>query len=405
MSIISRTVKSLNTLAVDTNVFSGMNKISRKISSNSQVEFGDFSAQRILNLAPASASVLDLVVYSIIVLTDQPITLTMGALSPITVKKLFVYYGEVSSIRFENNGVANANISFSYVADPIPVSALSLTFLHLAAGMSAGMPLTNSADTVVYPPLPAPVADFSVSATSGIAPFGVSFTDTTMNNPTSWHWAFGDGNTSTTQNPSHVYSAAGTYSVTLTASNALGSDRMVKASLITITPTTVFVPVANFTSDVGAGSIPFTVTFTDTSTSSPTSWFWDFGDGVTSASQNPSHEYTTAGTYNVSLRATNAAGSNTITTSAGIVAHPHIPVAAFTSDVTTGATPLLVSFTDTSTNSPTSWLWDFGDGTTSTERNPTKTYAIAGTYSVSLTATNAAGSAQLIKSNSISAAA
>jgi len=74
---------------------------------------------------------------------------------------------------------------------------------------------------------------------------------------------------------------------------------------------TVVVPVSSFTKSTGAGDVPFDVTFTDTSTNTPTSWLWDFGDGINSTDQNPVHTYSVAGTYNVTLTATNSAGSNT----------------------------------------------------------------------------------------------
>ena len=81
----------------------------------------------------------------------------------------------------------------------------------------------------------APVADFTGSPTSGDAPLDVSFTDQSTNNPTSWSWDFGDGGTSTAQNPSHTYNTAGTYTVKLTATNDCGSDTQTKVDYITVT--------------------------------------------------------------------------------------------------------------------------------------------------------------------------
>jgi PKD repeat protein len=136
------------------------------------------------------------------------------------------------------------------------------------------------------------------------------------------------------------------------------------------------------------------VSFTDTSTSQPTSWLWDFGDGASATNQNPSHIYTAAGTYTVSLRAINTAGSDT-TTRTGLItvqAPQTAPVASFSANPTSGASPLVVNFTDTSTGQPTGWSWDFGDGASATSQNPSHTYTAAGTYAVSLNVTNAAGS-------------
>ncbi len=109
------------------------------------------------------------------------------------------------------------------------------------------------------------------------------------------------------QNPTHTYTQEGTYKVTLNAFNAAGSNANTKASYITAP----VAPVANFTADVTSGTAPLSVSFNDTSTNSPTSWLWDFGDGATSTVQNATHTYTTAGTYNVSLTATNVGGNNT----------------------------------------------------------------------------------------------
>ncbi len=160
-----------------------------------------------------------------------------------------------------------------------------------------------------------PVADFSASPTSGDYPLTVNFTDLSTGSPTSWSWDFGDGvGTSTSQNPSYTYNAAGTYTVSLTATNAYGSDIETKVDYITVTQPPQNPPVADFVGSPTSGDYPLTVNFTDQSTNSPTSWSWDFGDGVgTSTAQNPSYTYNAAGTYTVSLTATNAYGSDSET--------------------------------------------------------------------------------------------
>lgn len=157
-----------------------------------------------------------------------------------------------------------------------------------------------------------PVVDFSGSPISGDAPLAVQFTDLSTNNPTSWSWDFGDGSgTSTAQNPSYTYQSAGTYTVTLTATNAYGSDTETKTDYITVTQPSTDPPVADFSGTPTSGDYPLAVQFTDLSTNNPTSWSWDFGDGVgTSTAQNPSYTYNAAGTYTVSLTATNAYGSD-----------------------------------------------------------------------------------------------
>ena len=170
-------------------------------------------------------------------------------------------------------------------------------------------------------------------------------------------------------------------------------------------PPPVSPPVANFTGSPTTGVFPFTVNFTDTSTGSPTAWLWDFKDDGTATStlQNPSYTYTSAGTYTVKLTATNAGGSNSVTKTNYITVNIPAPVANFTASPTSGEFPLSVTFTDTSTNSPTSWAWDFtNDGSTdSTQQNPTFVYNSAGTYTVKLTVTNAGGGNTVTKTNFI----
>jgi PKD repeat protein len=155
-------------------------------------------------------------------------------------------------------------------------------------------------------------------------------------------------------------------------------------------------PVADFSGTPTSGDYPLTVNFSDLSTNNPTSWEWDFGDGSPHVyTQNPSHQYTAAGDYTVTLTATNACGSdgeskpNYIHVS--VPSNP--PVAAFTANPTSGIVPLEVTFTDQSTNGPTSWEWNFGDGSpVSYDQNPVHTYTAIGDYDVTLTVTNTFGS-------------
>ncbi|RPH28635.1 MAG: PKD domain-containing protein, partial [Bacteroidales bacterium] len=157
-------------------------------------------------------------------------------------------------------------------------------------------------------------------------------------------------------------------------------------------------PVANFSASPTSVTAGQSVTFTDLSTNTPTSWSWTFTGGTpsTSTAKNPVIKYNTAGTYNVTLTATNSAGSNTKTVTGYITVTGAVqkPVANFSASATSVTTGQSVTFTDLSTNTPTSWSWSFTGGTpaTSTTKNPSVTYNTAGTYSVSLTATNTAGS-------------
>lgn len=154
-----------------------------------------------------------------------------------------------------------------------------------------------------------PTADFSGSPTTGTEPLTVDFTDASTD-ATSWDWDFGDGiGTSALQNPSYTYNNAGTYTVTLTATNACGSDMEQKVDYITVSPCVA--PVADFSGTPTTGCAALAVDFTDLSTGNPTSWDWDFGDGIgTSSAQNPSYTYDNSGTYTVMLTATNGCGSD-----------------------------------------------------------------------------------------------
>ena len=229
-----------------------------------------------------------------------------------------------------------------------------------------------------------PVANFTADLT-------VQLSDTSTNNPTSWLWEFGDGATSTEQNPVHVYSREGTYNVTLIATNAGGSS-YVRSMVITVnrvlTP-----PVADFTANKNEGYAPLKVRFTDVSTYNPTGWEWNFGDGSTSTEQNPEHTFSSEGTYTVTLVASNGDGSSDVKSMVITINRVLTPPAAnFTANPKEGYAPLTVKFTDTSTNNPTRWQWNFGDGQTSTVQNPEHTFSNEGVYTVSLVATNGDGS-------------
>ena len=161
-------------------------------------------------------------------------------------------------------------------------------------------------------PPPPPVADFSGNPTSGYTPLNVMFTDLSTNNPTSWDWTFGDGGSSQAENPSHEYTVADSYTVSLTAENAGGSDTETKNNYITVSEPQPDPPVADFSGSPTSGYAPLDVDFTDLSANNPTAWDWTFGDGGTDTVQNPSHTYA-EGTYTVGLTATNAYGQDTET--------------------------------------------------------------------------------------------
>ncbi len=213
----------------------------------------------------------------------------------------------------------------------------------------------------------APVAQFTGSPTSGASPLTVAFTNTSTGSITSYAWTFGDGGTSTAASPSHIYAAAGVYTVSLTVTGPGGSNTQTRSNYVTVTTAA---PVAQFTGSPTSGKSPLTVAFTNTSTGSITSYAWTFGDGGTSTAASPSHMYAAAGVYTVSLTVTGPGGSNTQTRSNYVTVTTAAPVAQFTGSPTSGAAPLTVAFTNTSTGSITSYAWTFGDGGTSTAASP-----------------------------------
>ncbi|HRU18555.1 MAG TPA: PKD domain-containing protein [Bacteroidia bacterium] len=157
-------------------------------------------------------------------------------------------------------------------------------------------------------------------------------------------------------------------------------------------------PVASFSYSGASVPAPATVTFTNNSTNA-TSYAWDFGDNGTSTEKDPQHTYTAGGVYAVQLTATGPGGTNSITKTVNIQ-NPTGPTAAFTFTGGGCQAPCIVSFTDASIDA-TSWNWDFGDGQTSTQQNPTHTYTTGNNFSVQLSVSGPNGSNSTTKSVSV----
>jgi PKD repeat protein len=168
-------------------------------------------------------------------------------------------------------------------------------------------------------------ADFSGGPKTAGVPFSVPFRDRTIGNPTHWLWFFGDGGFSLSRNPTHTYKTPGLYGVTLVVTDAAGRISTIrKPAYIDARPLT-----ADFTANPPAGERPVTISFTDTTIGTPTSWAWRFGDGATSTQRNPSHLYTSAGNFAVTLTVRDAQGkTSTKTRMVSVIAtFPFIPVA------------------------------------------------------------------------------
>lgn len=151
-----------------------------------------------------------------------------------------------------------------------------------------------------------------------------------------------------------------------------------------------------------------TISFLDQSTGSATAWLWNFGDGTTSTQRNPYKRFGVAGTYTVTLKASNASGSSqtarSVAVAPALASAPPVS-AAFDIAPATGAVGQQISFLDRTTGSPTSWSWNFGDGTTSSQQNPVHVFKAAGTYQVRLTASNGGSSAAAARAFTVSAEA
>jgi len=260
----------------------------------------------------------------------------------------------------------------------------------------------------------APVADFfspqvdkARSNLDSVKNETLSFIDNSTGSPISWLWDFGDGTISTAQNPTHVYTNEGGYTVTLTVKNAIGSNSVSKYcyALVRMDDGGIIAP-AYFSSNVTSGIAPLTVLFHDTTIPDVNGDYaygreWDFGDRTNygddydeNNSTYITHTYKKPGKYTVKLRSYDIGGGCIITKYNYItVIDPKVPVADFSSNVTSGAAPLVVLLTDTSTGeAPTSWYWDFGDGINSKHAmNVTHTFTKPGNYTIGLTVENDAG--------------
>ncbi|MCE1204448.1 MAG: PKD domain-containing protein [Holophagaceae bacterium] len=329
---------------------------------------------------------------------------------------------------------------------PLPFLSIVLGSLALLAALACGG--ASASKTA------APVAAFTVSPGSPIAGQDVTFTDATTGSPTTWSWSFGDGVTSSVQNPSHTFAAAGTYAVSLTATNAGGSHSASRS--VTVAPAGTFTLASSAVANGGALPIDYT---TDGSGASPDLTWGNApagtkafalllstlpGDGTTlynwvlynipaqatGLARNSSGGATAgASGHTLTIPATGYAppqsegpGTKTYTfTVYALSGNPSLPAdpsqvtgavlsqaisgmtlgtakleatyarQAPTAAFTAATKGLTVTFTNASGLSATGWSWNFGDGTTSTDPNPVHTYATAGNYAVSLTATNAFG--------------
>ncbi len=218
-----------------------------------------------------------------------------------------------------------------------------------------------------------------------------------------YRWNFGDGTPIVYEkNPRHLFQQEGVYNVELTAYGNGGMHVEVKSVYIVSSPIITFS--ASDTIIYANDSVQFTATAI--SGVLPSAWFWNFGDGVTSISQNPIHKYTSNGLFDVTLTAVNACGSSYVEKKKHITVNSlgSVPTPDFFGIPTNITVGQFVSFTDLTINNPTSWNWTFNGAATtnSTLQNPINIqYNTPGDYSVTLTASNLQGSNSITKSQYI----
>lgn len=294
---------------------------------------------------------------------------------------------------FQNNSSSPPQTSFWDFGDGTTSAQINPIKTFLTAGTYTVKLINNYANctdsikkTVTV--INKPAVDFTVNDSSSCqASFNFQFTDLTPG-ATSWLWDFGDGNTSTQQNPTHQYANFGNYTVTLTAGTSADcSNTVTKTDLIKIQETTV-------TINSGEGCIPFSYTPVATiqTIDSIASYLWDFGDGTTSTEKSPPpHIYPAAGSYTISLTITTVGGCTKTVTIPGGVKTGTIPVVSFTATPLDGCASETFSFSGQGVTTPgaaVEWSWDFGDGNTSNQQNTTHIFEDTGALVVTLTVLN-----------------
>jgi PKD repeat protein len=237
-------------------------------------------------------------------------------------------------------------------------------------------------------------ATMTASPTSGFAPLSVAFSGSASggSSPYSYDWSFGDGQTSTVQSPSHTYLSAGSYTCTLIVTDSAGATST-RTGAITVTSASSPL-MANASASPTSGQAPLTVNFSGSASggASPYSYDWDFGDGGSSNSQNPSHTYSSANTYSAMLTVTDSLGT-LASQSLSINVTSTLPnplVASVIASPTSGSPPLVVNFSGAASGgtSPYTYSWNFGDGSTSSTQNLSHTYSLSGNYTAILTVTD-----------------
>jgi PKD repeat protein len=227
-------------------------------------------------------------------------------------------------------------------------------------------------------------ADFSADSVSGCVPLMAQFTDLSTN-VVAWDWDFGDGGTSTNQNPNHIFTTPGNYSIRLITTNSYGcKDTIVKSQFINVKGS-----VPMFSLSTVSGCAPLFVDFNDLSQGA-IAWEWQFGDGTSDTSQSADHIYQNSGNYVASLFTTDSTGCLSIFTYPVAVTVSGVPIASFSVTNTLGCTPFNIEIVDSGSVAD-SLIWNMGDGNVIYGSNPVYTYNQPGVYHLQLIAKNNGG--------------
>ena len=206
-------------------------------------------------------------------------------------------------------------------------------------------------------------------------------------------WDFGDGMTSSGADPGlHTYTEPGIYEISLTVSNAFCGEDYSRS--VVVEPAD---PIIDFSADNLEGCAPLTVNFTNESSyAEPGTFFWDFGDGKTSPADDPSHTYSRAGIYTVTLYGENRKGSGNVAIKENYIEVFEQPIANFALTPSVVYVPGNPVYFKNSSNGATAYFWDFGDGNTSEQQDPIHHYEREGSYDVTLAVSTSDGCADTL---------
>jgi len=318
-----------------------------------------------INLLPVSSFS-----YSVDCIKDSVFFTNSSTIPSGTITSALWNFGDTSGSSILTNPSYHYNASGFYTVTLVVTSDFSCT-----AASTVMVNLTNKVS-----------ANFTTTSVNNCLRSLISFSNVStylINVINAWAWDFGNGSTSTQQNPSYTYTVAGTYPVMLTSTSADGCKGFITQNIIINAPPAVQFGISTLTTCALA-----TASFTDLSTSTASSnWLWNFGNGLTSKLQNPVYSYSTSGVYNVKLVVVTVGGCADSLIVPYTVSLPSPGSAPFSHSVVSNSQ---VSFSNLNSGS-VNITWDFGDGQNSFINNPLHVFPDVATYKVCLTTFNTSG--------------